>query len=56
VKKKGDWTYAVRAVHSATAINIWTGQLSAPQTFTCDGGWPTSIQWAVRSKAWHCVS
>lgn len=36
VKKKGDWTYAVRAIHTATATNIWTGPLSVQQTVTCD--------------------
>lgn len=36
VKKKGDWAYAVRAIHTATATNVWTGPLTAPQTITCD--------------------
>ena len=35
VKKKGDWTYAIRAIRSVTAANIWTGPLSAPKIVTC---------------------
>lgn len=36
VKKKGDWTYAVRVIHAATATNVWTGPLTAPRMVTCD--------------------
>jgi hypothetical protein len=36
VKKKGDWAYAVRAIHTATSSNVWTGPLSAEQTVACD--------------------
>jgi hypothetical protein len=36
VKKKGEWTFAVRAVHTATASNVWTGPLSEPRTVPCD--------------------
>jgi hypothetical protein len=36
VKKKGEWTYAIRAMHIATPSNVWTGPLSAPQTVACD--------------------
>lgn len=36
VKKKGEWTYAVRAIHTAAPGNVWTGPLTGPQTVTCD--------------------
>ncbi|HEX9227035.1 MAG TPA: hypothetical protein VF885_10345 [Arthrobacter sp.] len=36
VKKKGEWTYAIRAIRTVTATNVWTGPLSAPKTVTCD--------------------
>jgi hypothetical protein len=36
VKKKGDWTYSVRAVRTITPGNVWTGPFSAPRLVTCD--------------------
>jgi hypothetical protein len=36
VKKRSDWTNAVRAIHTATASNVWTGPLSTPKAVSCD--------------------
>lgn len=35
VKKKGDWTYAIRAIRAVTAANTWTGPLSSPKIVNC---------------------
>lgn len=36
VKKRGEWTYTVRAVRAMTADNKWTGPPSQPGSVGCD--------------------